>query len=171
MTKALLLVLSGLGLAATGAAQTLKVGDAAPALKVGKWVKGQPVSLKKGKVYVVEFWATRCAPCVDGIPHLSKLAKRFEGKVTIAGVSVQKWQDGSPNDDRSMVAKFMKTSHGRAMKYNVAVDTPDGAMVKHWMAPADRDSIPCAFVVGKNGRIAYIGDPAGLDTVLASATK
>ena len=40
-------------------AQTLKVGDPAPALTVDKWVKGEPVKeFKKGEVYVVEFWAT-----------------------------------------------------------------------------------------------------------------
>ena len=37
----------------------LKLGDAAPALQIAEWVKGQPVeSMATGKAYVIEFWAT-----------------------------------------------------------------------------------------------------------------
>ena len=50
------------GLAAAAPApegETLKVGDPAPALSVAEWVKGDQVdSLKKGQVYLIEFWAT-----------------------------------------------------------------------------------------------------------------
>lgn len=148
--------------------KTLNIGDPAPIFKVGKWYKGDPITgLKRGKVYVVEFWATRCPPCVAGIPHLSALAHHYKKTVTVTGISVQKWQDGSPNDDRRLVADFMKSANGQKMKYNVAVDTTEGGMVKSWLGAAGFDSIPCAFVVGKDGRIAYMGDPAGLDTILA----
>jgi hypothetical protein len=41
------------------AGETLEVGDPAPALSVAEWVKGDQVeSLKKGQVYLIEFWAT-----------------------------------------------------------------------------------------------------------------
>jgi thiol-disulfide isomerase/thioredoxin len=43
------------------AAPTLKVGDKAPALVVEKWLKGRPVPrFERGRLYVVEFWATWC---------------------------------------------------------------------------------------------------------------
>jgi len=43
------------------AAATLPVGEAAPELKVSKWVKGEAVSgLDSNRTYVVKFWATRC---------------------------------------------------------------------------------------------------------------
>ena len=38
--------------------ETLEVGDPAPALSVGEWVKGSAVELQKGQVYLIEFWAT-----------------------------------------------------------------------------------------------------------------
>src|SRR5262245_40700130 len=68
-------------------AVTLKVGDAAPALAIGDWVQGEPVTgFEKGKVYVVEFWATWCGPCRKSIPHLTKLQAENREAVTIIGI-------------------------------------------------------------------------------------
>ena len=59
---------------------------------------------------------------------------------------------------------------GPKMDYAVAVDTDpkNGAMAVNWMTAAGQDGIPTAFVVGKDGRIAYIGHPMdpGLPTTL-----
>jgi hypothetical protein len=38
--------------------ETLKVGDAAPALSVAEWVKGEAADMQRGQIYLIEFWAT-----------------------------------------------------------------------------------------------------------------
>lgn len=137
----------------------INVGSKAPALKVGKYVKGkQAEALAKngltGKPAVVEFWATWCGPCKVSIPHLSELSKKFDGKVTFVGVSV--WERGEDTD--SKVQKFVD-GMGEKMDYNVAVDTGDKFMADNWMKAADQNGIPAAFIVDKDGVIAWIGHP------------
>jgi hypothetical protein len=53
------------------------------------------------------------------------------------------------------------------MAYHVAEDTASGFMIKNWFAAAGFEGIPAAFVVSKNGRIAWMGSPLELDPVLA----
>lgn len=144
----------------------LKVGDPAPPLKVEKWLKGKPVNLAEGKgkqVYVVEFWATWCGPCIQNIPHLTKLAEHFGKKdVTVIGVSI----DGDRTRDD--VEPFMKGSMGQRMGYTVALDDAEGSTNAAYLDAAGVRGIPHAFIVGKDGKIAWHGHPAGpLDRKLA----
>jgi thiol-disulfide isomerase/thioredoxin len=134
------------------------VGSAAPALKASRWLKGTPVAgFEKGKVYVVEFWATWCGPCRQTIPHLSAMAKKFEGKATFVGMSV--WERGEdPVKLEAAVDTFVKEM-GEKMAYNVARDTADSHMAKAWMQAANQNGIPAAFIIDQEGRIAWIGHP------------
>ncbi|MEN6427422.1 MAG: TlpA disulfide reductase family protein [Phycisphaerales bacterium] len=145
----------------------LRVAMPAPALKVAKWLKGTPVEkLDAGKIYVVEFWATWCGPCKVTIPHLTELAHKHAGKVSFVGVSV--WERPKEQTNEAifaLVEPFVKEM-GDKMGYSVAADGIDKAMATTWMAAADRNGIPCAFIVGRDGKIAWIGHPAAMDAVL-----
>ncbi len=160
-------LLASIPLAAYAAASTkLDIGDPAPVLKPAKWIKNAPVpSFRKGRVYVVEFWATWCNPCKEAIPHLTELAKRFKNDVDIIGVDVNESEDPKAKT-LPKVEGFVRTM-GARMDYHIAADGPDRAANDAWLKAAGEDGIPTAFVVGKDGRIAYVAHaPAELAAVL-----
>lgn len=127
----------------------LAVGDQAPGLDIEKWVKGDETSLETGQVYVVEFWATWCVPCRKSIPHLTKLQKELgPDGLTIIGVSTE---------EADVVSKFVK-KQGPAMDYTVVVDRRKTTH-RAWMTAAGQNGIPAAFIVDREGKVAYIGHP------------
>mgnify|MGYP001809671413 CR=1 FL=1 len=146
-------------LAVFSSAQSLGPGEPAPPIKVAEFVKGKAVTdLSKG-VFVVEFWATWCGPCIVSIPHISELAKKHEGKVTVIGVSV--WEQG--DDIADLVKKFV-ANQGDKMSYNVARD--EGmTMAETWMQAAGQKGIPASFII-KDGVVQWIGHPMDMDEPL-----
>ena len=145
----------------------LRVALPAPALKVAKWIKGEPVErLEAGKIYVVEFWATWCGPCKTTIPHLTELAHKHAEKVTFIGVSIWERPEENTNDAIfALVEPFVKEM-GEKMDYHVAADGIDQTMANTWMIAAGQNGIPCAFIIGRDGKVAWIGHPATMDSAL-----
>ncbi len=148
----------------------LTIGDKAPALDIEHWIKGDKIKeFEKGKVYVVEFWATWCGPCVQNMPHLSELQEKYAKKgVTIIGISDEKLD---------MVTSFLKKEyasdkkiHDQRARYTLAAD-PDESSDKAYMKAARQMGIPTAFLVGKTGLIEWIGHPVELDDVLEKVVK
>ncbi|MBC7835372.1 MAG: redoxin family protein [Phycisphaerales bacterium] len=137
---------------------TLVIGDKAPALTVDTWVKGEPVTgFEKGKVYVVEFWATWCGPCIRSMPHISEMQRDLKDKgVTIIGTNI--WEREYNDETLPTIKKFVE-GQGEKMAYTVAYDGPSKTMDKTWMRAAGQNGIPSAFIVNKEGTIAWIGHP------------
>ena len=148
---------------------TLLIGKPPPPLTVAAWVKGEPITeLTKGKVWVVDFWATWCGPCKAAIPHLTQLAKQHEGKVEVLGISISERQK-SPEDIayQDVVRKFVD-KQGERMDYRVAVDTPDKLMHATWFKPTGTGGIPTAYIIDQKGLVVWtgIGDPTTLERIV-----
>ena len=122
------------------------------------YVKGDAVTLEKGKVAVVEFWATWCPPCKVSIPHLTEIQKQFKDQgVVVIGVS---------NESVDVVKGFV-AAQAKAMDYRVAVDS-GGKVSAGYMRAFGQNGIPTAFIVDDQGSIAWVGHPmADLDAALA----
>jgi thiol-disulfide isomerase/thioredoxin len=161
MISAAIVVAAALG------ADVLTVGSPAPAFSPEKFLSGTEFrALEPGKVYVVEFWATWCGPCLRAMPHLAKLQADNPDIVVVGIAGMERVRDAEGREKK--VNDFLQ-SRGGSVGFPIAVDH-DGSMAIAWMNAAKKTSIPCSFVVGKDGRIAYVGHPeAGLDDAVRRA--
>jgi len=90
-----------------------KNADDPPALTLNDWMNGDAMTLEKlkGKIVVLDFWATWCGPCIASIPHNNEMAKKFADKVVIIGVC-------HPRGSEKMAAMVKD----KGIKYPVAID-------------------------------------------------
>ena len=117
-------------------------GKAAPAFSI-KDMNDKTVSLKdlKGKVVVMDLWATWCPPCRASLPHLDKLYEETKDKgVSVFAVNVQ--------EDKEDVANFIKQTN---LKTPVLLDA-DGAVSQAYKA----SGIPQTVVIGKDGKVTKV---------------
>ncbi|MCF0263863.1 TlpA family protein disulfide reductase [Acinetobacter guillouiae] len=141
----------------------LLIGDIAPLFPTLEFIKGQPISaFEAGQIYVLECWAPWCGPCIDTIPHLTQLQKKYP-QITVLGVAV--WEENI-NAVHQLVADM-----GDKMEYRVAYNTvelneKEGDVARNWLSPALEDGIPTAFIIDQNGKIAWYGHPLFIDSVL-----
>src|SRR5262249_30259445 len=140
---------------------SLTVGDPAPPLKVSRWLQGKEVTrFQSDNVYVVEFWATWCGPCIAFMPHLTDLQEQYKDHgVTIIGFTAK-----DPGNTEEKVSALVR-KRGPTLPYTFAY-ADDRTTYEAWMTAAGREGIPCTFVVDKTGTIAYIGSPLYLGEVL-----
>jgi thiol-disulfide isomerase/thioredoxin len=117
-------------------------------------------SFSPGKIYIVEFWATWCGPCIAMMPHLAQTQAHYREKgVTIIGYSAK-----DPNNTAEKVAMFVN-KRGPQLGYTFAY-ADDRDTYDAWMSAAGQHGIPCSFLVDQQGKLAYIGHPMYLDEVL-----
>ena len=94
----------------------------------------------KGKVLVLDFYATWCEPCRVSIPHLIDLQHRYQSDVRVIGLNV-----GGP-DDMERVPDF-----AREFKIEYSLGLPDDDLVS--LLLADSDAIPQTFVFDRKGQL------------------
>src|SRR5579871_5276599 len=150
---------------------SLILGDSAPALRVSEWLKGKPIEkFEKGKIYVIEFWATWCSPCRAAMPRLSKLSRKYKHKAAFIGVDVYENQIPVAYRKNINQIKDFVDSMGRRMNYAVAIEDSI-FMETDWLIASDEQGIPVTFVVNGDGRVAWFGHPMYLHETLPKILK
>ena len=95
----------------------------------------------RGKVLVLDFYATWCVPCRDSVPHLIGLQKKFESQgLVVIGLNV-----GGPGDEKEVPA-FAKEF---GIQYTLG--KPDEDLVTFLLN--DSDAIPQTFVFDRQGQL------------------
>ncbi len=137
------------------------VGDPAPAITGAKWLKGPETKFEKDKVYVVEFWATWCRPCIASMPHLAKLQEEYASKgLQVIAVTTAD-EDGN---NLESVQEFLK-KRGEKLPFPFAFCPTDATKIA-FQENSGTDSLPASFVIDGAGKLAFIGHPSDLDDVL-----
>lgn len=141
----------------------LDIMSEAPNLKVSKWVKGNEVrKLKKGNIYVIEFFSTWCVPCKASMPRLSTLVNAYKGKVTFMAIDIMEGQNLSIENVQRLI-----DGYGTRINYPVAIDSSE-FMETNWFKPLQYENgIPITVIVNRDLRIAWYGHPMYLDGILA----
>jgi thiol-disulfide isomerase/thioredoxin len=120
---------------------------------------GKPVTLaaSKGKVVLVNFWATWCGPCRAEIPDLVELQKRYKDRLQILGLVVD-------DEDLDAIKKF---SARYGINYPVALAT-NNIRIQYGGIPA----LPTSFVLDSEGRVVQkhegLRDPELYETEIRS---
>lgn len=120
------------------------VGREAPRMRISNWITPNPPTRAnlEGKVYVIDFWATWCQPCVESIPHIIKLADKFRDKgVLFIGLS----QDKSGGQVRNFIRE-------KGINYHIGMDS---GISKRFLFKG----IPTAFVINHAGKVVWQGHP------------
>ena len=124
--------------------------DAAPDFKVDA-LDGHPLALagQRGKVVLLNFWATWCGPCRAEIPDLIALQHKYKDQLQIIGLTVDE-------DDPAAVKQVVDET---GINYPVAMSPPDLRMQYGGIA-----ALPTSFVVDQQGRVVQkhegLRDPA-----------
>jgi len=131
---------------ASGASHEL-IGKPAPTFSVSSANGKGTVSLAslKGKVVVVDFWATWCNPCKESFPKLQELYTKYQSNgLEIVGFS--------EDDENQGIAEFGQ-AHG-AVKFPIGWD--NGKAIAGQYKPP---TMPTSFIIDKNGivRFAHVG--------------
>lgn len=145
LASALPLAASAQGMMQAAPPPPLPVGSHAPAFST-KTVQGKPLSLKslRGKVVLLDYWATWCGPCQMATPTLQALHRKFGSQgLIVVGLSV---------DDPSTVAQVKPFIKHFGMTYLVSASP---AMNGKAAAAYHADGIPSQYLIDKRGIVRW----------------
>lgn len=127
-----------------------KLGDPAPALAVGSWVKGQPVKIQPGTNIFVLVFCTLSRASDLALTNLNELQKIYESKGLVAVVI----SDEPPDELKNFVSQ-----NASEINYRVAADDVGRKTTSDYQTSFRQMMLPRAYVVGKDATVLWYGHP------------
>lgn len=123
----------------------------------------QPLAQWRGRVLVINFWATWCPPCLDEMPELSALQDKYRAAgLTIVGIST---------DDVVKIREFSRTT---PVSYPLLAGDIEAMNLAQSLGN-DKGVLPYSVIVGRDGELVekHLGriDPAALEASLLPLLK
>jgi peroxiredoxin len=161
-TAALVAGCGGQGAASAEGAHPL-VGAKAPELSAQSVTGEGPSKLAdaSGRVVIVDFWATYCAPCKKSFPKYQELVDQFGGDLAVIAVSVDDPEDVTPEQIKDFADQT-------GVKFAVVWDK-DRSVAPKYTPP----KMPTSFVIDKDGTIRHIhaGYESGEEKIIAAEVE
>jgi len=112
-----------------------------------KGLDGKTVRLSglKGKVVVVDFWATWCGPCKASFPYLQQVYEKYKSNPNVVILAVNTWENETGAARETAVKKFIEEN-----KYTFPVLYDEGFVEKYGV-----EGIPTKFIIDKKGMIQF----------------
>ena len=126
------------------------VGRTPPAIE-GRDLSGKAIDLEeyRGKVVLLEFWATWCVPCIAQLPHMKRLYDEYRHQgYEIIGISL---------DENAETVKTFVDKHQIPWRQLSDQSAYRGVNARKYNVSA----IPASFLIGRDGKIVYADEPIG----------
>ena len=144
--------------------ESLGSGNPAPEIEFVDWLRREPANVSdyRGKIVLLDFWATWCGPCISTFPRLRKWQKKYKEKgFEIVGVAKYYGQaDGkrmTPLQELDYIDRFAKKYK---LNYPIAVAEGGEDSKKYGI-----NAYPTTLLLDRNGIVRYIGIGAGSEEI------
>jgi thiol-disulfide isomerase/thioredoxin len=121
------------------ASAALKVGDTLPDLSTFSLDGKLPDNLK-GKIVIVDFWASWCLPCAESFPALDELQKKYGDKLVVVAVNV--------DEKASNMDKFLAK---HSVSFCVVRDSG-----QKLVAVVSPETMPTSFILDGDGKVRFL---------------
>lgn len=126
-------------------------------------LNGKKVSLQalRGKVVILDFWATWCAPCKASFPAMQQAIDTLKGNSDVVFLFIDTWE--RMEDPKLVIRKFLTDNK---YDFRVLLDSQKSVVMKYGIS-----SIPSKFVIDKEGKIRFkitgagVGDDATVEEI------